>query len=211
MGIRETRRTERRNQLLDTAMSVIVEEGIDALTIARVAERMGASVGGLYRYFDSKGAILMALQERAIGDLWAFIERHLDGLHTADPLRLLHGAFWCYLEHARAHPAPHELILKFLSAPRPVLTDEDARDINRHILGILEPCAEWIRALTEAGSLTPGDPLQRVHALWAFVHGMDHFRRRDRILPESLQTEVLFEVGFSALLSGWGLPAELGA
>ena len=63
---RDDRRERRRALLLDTAMEILVEGGLEALTIPRLAERMDASVGGLYRYFPSKEAIFVALQERAI-------------------------------------------------------------------------------------------------------------------------------------------------
>lgn len=203
MGIREERRAERRQQALDTAMAIIAEDGIDALTMAHVAERMGASVGGLYRYYASKAAILVALQERAIAGLWAHVERHVEALPDPDPRARVVEVFRAYLGHAAARPDEHTLILTFLAAPRPLLSDDDARDINRHILAILEPCAGWLRDLEDLGVLAPGDAMQRVHALWAFVHGLDLFRRRDRILPEPLKTAMLFDAGFDAMLDGW--------
>ncbi|HEY1098892.1 MAG TPA: helix-turn-helix domain-containing protein, partial [Myxococcota bacterium] len=47
-------------------MRLVAEEGLDALTIQRIAGAIGASVGGLYRYYDGKDALLTALQQRAI-------------------------------------------------------------------------------------------------------------------------------------------------
>ena len=41
-------------------MEILADGGIEALTIPRLAERMDASVGGLYRYFPSKVHLLVS-------------------------------------------------------------------------------------------------------------------------------------------------------
>ncbi len=66
MNRRTKRRAERLKQVLDAAMAIIAEHGLEALTIARLAKRVDASVGGLYRYFASKEELLVQVEERAI-------------------------------------------------------------------------------------------------------------------------------------------------
>ena len=48
--------------VLDAAVQVLATEGAQRFTMARVAERAGASVGSLYQYFPNKAAILFRLQ-----------------------------------------------------------------------------------------------------------------------------------------------------
>ena len=48
--------------VLDAAVQVLRTEGAARFTMARVAERAGASVGSLYQYFPNKAAILFRLQ-----------------------------------------------------------------------------------------------------------------------------------------------------
>lgn len=56
----------RSNQLveavLDAAVQVLMREGAQRFTTARVAERAGVSVGSLYQYFPNKASILFRLQ-----------------------------------------------------------------------------------------------------------------------------------------------------
>src|SRR3954452_14177802 len=56
----------RSNQLveavLDAAVQVLMKEGAQRFTTARVAEKAGVSVGSLYQYFPNKAAILFRLQ-----------------------------------------------------------------------------------------------------------------------------------------------------
>jgi len=48
--------------ILEAAVQVLAREGIRRFTMARVAERTGASIGSLYQYFPNKAAILFRLQ-----------------------------------------------------------------------------------------------------------------------------------------------------
>ncbi|HKU99633.1 MAG TPA: TetR/AcrR family transcriptional regulator [Vineibacter sp.] len=52
---------ERRQQLLDVAFTMIGEEGTDALTLARVAERAGVSKPIAYTHFGTRAGLLSAL------------------------------------------------------------------------------------------------------------------------------------------------------
>jgi AcrR family transcriptional regulator len=47
--------------VITAAAQVLVEQGYEGATTARVAERAGVSVGSLYQYFPNKDAILVAL------------------------------------------------------------------------------------------------------------------------------------------------------
>ena len=54
----------RRTQLLDTALAMVRDEGTDALTLARVAERAGVSKPVAYQHFETRAGLLLALYER---------------------------------------------------------------------------------------------------------------------------------------------------
>lgn len=58
----QARSTELVTAILDAAVQVLVKEGAQRFTTARVAERAGVSVGSLYQYFPNKAAILFRLQ-----------------------------------------------------------------------------------------------------------------------------------------------------
>jgi len=60
----QARSTARLAGLLDAAAAVIDELGYERLTTAMVAERAGASIGTVYRYFPDRIAVLQALASR---------------------------------------------------------------------------------------------------------------------------------------------------
>ena len=47
----------------EAGVRILAEEGPDALTTTRVAERAGVSVGSLYQYFENRDAVLHAIYE----------------------------------------------------------------------------------------------------------------------------------------------------
>ena len=60
----QARSTARLAALLDAAARVIDEIGYERLTTAMVAERAGASIGTVYRYFPDRIAVLQSLAAR---------------------------------------------------------------------------------------------------------------------------------------------------
>jgi AcrR family transcriptional regulator len=62
--------------VLKAAIQVLVKEGAQRFTMARVAEKAGVSVGSLYQYFPNKAAVLFRLQS----DEWRQTAELLRGL-----------------------------------------------------------------------------------------------------------------------------------
>ena len=53
----------RREQIAEAALAIVVEHGIGAVTVRRVAEAVGISAAALYRHYKNKGDILAAILE----------------------------------------------------------------------------------------------------------------------------------------------------
>lgn len=61
---RQERSRRTLERLVEAARSLAAEEGIEAVTVARVVERAGSSVGSFYARFDGKDDLLRYLEER---------------------------------------------------------------------------------------------------------------------------------------------------
>jgi AcrR family transcriptional regulator len=68
----QARSTARLAGLLDAAAAIIDEIGYERLTTAMVADRAGASIGTVYRYFPDRIVVLQSLSSRF---LQTFVER----------------------------------------------------------------------------------------------------------------------------------------
>lgn len=79
----QARSTARLAGLLDAAAAVIDELGYERLTTAMVAERAGASIGTVYRYFPDRIAVLQALAARNLERTLAQVTQEIgDAKHT---------------------------------------------------------------------------------------------------------------------------------
>lgn len=59
---------DRRSEILDAALACFLARGFNATSIADIRRQSGASTGSIYHFFDNKGALALALVERAIGE-----------------------------------------------------------------------------------------------------------------------------------------------
>ena len=65
---RARRRQETIDEILDIAIDVMSERGVNGLTLAEVARRLGVQPPSIYKYFSSIGAVYDALFERAASE-----------------------------------------------------------------------------------------------------------------------------------------------
>lgn len=213
MNRRSTKHETRRRQLLDAAMAIVVEEGLDGLTVAGIAKRLDAAVGSLYRYFPGKDALIVGLQERAIRDFHGHLvarlaaARDVLGEHTETApgrLALIMVPLHVYLADGRAETSRHRLLDTFLSFPTPVLGDEQAREVDEALEPLMQVITDLITAAVETGALAPGDCRVRTQLVVAAVHGLDHMRKRDRVIPERLRVARILPELLASFLRGWG-------
>src|SRR6478752_6946561 len=63
-SLRERRRQETAEQILDAVLNLMADAGIDGLTMEAVAERVGVSLRTVYRYFPDRTSLLTAALAR---------------------------------------------------------------------------------------------------------------------------------------------------
>lgn len=89
-------RDARREQLLDAAARVVVEEGSDGLTMESVALAAGASKTLGYAYFENIADVVLSLYTREAGILAVAVQEAIDGAEAFEDR--LRGAARAYLQ-----------------------------------------------------------------------------------------------------------------
>jgi AcrR family transcriptional regulator len=64
-----TRDPERKTRILEAAADLVARRGYHAVSIAEIGAAAGITGSGIYRHFDSKSAVLVALFDQVIDDL----------------------------------------------------------------------------------------------------------------------------------------------
>lgn len=89
-----------RDRIFAAAKNVLEREGIDGLTVRKVAQRAGVSPMAMYNHFADKDALLNALMEDGFG-AWERIAR---AIRARDPMEWLEQLMEAFLNFALMEP-----------------------------------------------------------------------------------------------------------
>jgi AcrR family transcriptional regulator len=150
----------RAQEVVAAARRLLEDEGAGALTMRRLAERVGIRAPSLYKHLPDKAALEAAIIATGLEEAAAVFEAAVDG--AEEPLGALAAA---YRGFALAHPHLYRLMN---NGPLP-----------RHRLppGLEDRAAAPV--LRVAGSQA------RARALWAFAHGMVMLELDQRFPPDA--------------------------
>jgi AcrR family transcriptional regulator len=98
----------RREEILQAAKELFLEEGYDHTTIRRIADRVGISAPALYLYFEDKEALMLALCDQTFEHLVQAIteiEQTVD-----DPLERIRRFGEAYARFGLSHPDEYRLV-----------------------------------------------------------------------------------------------------
>jgi AcrR family transcriptional regulator len=166
----------RAREIVDAALGLLEAEGAGALSMRRVADRVGIRAPSIYEHLADKRALEAAIISRGFELQAAAFEEAVDG--ASDPLAALAGA---YRRFAAAHPHLYRLMT--------------ARELDRSLLadGIEERAA----ATLVAAAAGDGD---LARAMWAFAHGMT-ILELDRRFPPGADLDAAWQRGLDAFRS----------
>jgi AcrR family transcriptional regulator len=100
----QARSTARLAALLDAAAQVVDEIGYERLTTAMVADRAGASIGTVYRYFPDRIAVLQSLAARNEERISASVLAEIRDGDYETWIDAMVGVFALYVEAFRTEP-----------------------------------------------------------------------------------------------------------
>jgi AcrR family transcriptional regulator len=197
-------REEVRALMLAASREIVLAEGIDALTIRRVAKAIGYCGGSIYSYFDSREAIAMELVHEGFERLGEFMAR---AQQVADPVERLRAIGAAYLAFATEEPAWFRLI--FMNQAK--LSDELMHEaLERHGHRIYEFLVDVVRALLASRNITSVDPEEMAQLCWSTIHGVASLRLTMPAFP-FVDAETLMNHSNSAMLCRLGIERPLEA
>ncbi|MGE3620286.1 MAG: TetR/AcrR family transcriptional regulator [Acidimicrobiia bacterium] len=219
LGRRARNRIARHRAYLATALRIATEEGLDALTMQRLADDLDSAVGTVYTYFPSKGAVVAEIQREAVERLVASyllllpdVERRV----ADEPPRLAalthvvgFTRFW--VASLDTFPQEQRLIQALVADAGAVPETEAARVLPAawRLLGLAR---DRFERAAEVGALTRADALERTVVMAAGLNGVVQLGRLGRWDPDLLDGRRLAGGFVDSLLQGWGAePTALAA
>jgi AcrR family transcriptional regulator len=135
MTLRKTRRTANkldRDVVVDAALAIADDEGLEAVSLRRLADRLAVTPMALYWHFDDKEALLGALADRLWADTADSLRRSLEDLaNSEDEWAQLRVTLITLVEVMRRHPAVADLM------PSRALETEAGLEVTEVTLGYL--------------------------------------------------------------------------
>jgi AcrR family transcriptional regulator len=155
-----------RDLLIQTALAMVQEEGVDAIRVREVARRAGVSSGAPFRHFRDRNALLQAIADEGHRSLWEASAAAMAAANP-DPIDKLRALGVASVRFAADHPAHFRVMhLPGLEASEEMLRGNEAkREMMRGL--ILEA--------QRAGYMRPVDPTLILLACVASTYGLARF------------------------------------
>lgn len=209
-GRRARTRLRKTRAIRQVALELLEDGGLEALSLHQVARQLDWSVAGLYRYFDSKAALITDLECR----VFAYYQGLLDALLETPPADVENTPLvrtMLVIHHYRHHMLRrrgwYALIGMTLSDPRPILSQQQGRRVMDHARQLFEQLAAQLQQGVDSGLLDPGNPVERAVVLWIAGQGTLQADKLARLAPDLFERDSLFEGLVCGLLHGWGGPS----
>jgi AcrR family transcriptional regulator len=145
------RGADRTPEVAAAALAAFCDGGFRLTQIAHVAERLGVSVGTIYRYVDSKEALFHLAVLEALDEAPETLDTPLRTAGTAETARRLRAAvvgdrLWTRLEAALAAPSPADV-----AAEAREIAEQLYASLSRRapVIRLLDRCAHEIPVLAE--------------------------------------------------------------
>lgn len=92
-GKRDRNRKQRTEALLQAALGLFLERGLESVTVDDIAREAGMAKGNFYRYFKDKDDLVDALFEPIVGEVQGAMRRCADDLGRATTRAELYAAY----------------------------------------------------------------------------------------------------------------------
>ena len=152
-----------RKAMLGAAGELLVNEGYDGLTLAKVGKRVGFTTTNVYRYFENKDDLIYAAVEEAFVGFGERLEAAKQS--TGDPFERIFVLGRAYVQFASDHPVPYQLM--FVDKTDYLFGEREVPGVDK--LGYL---FDAVGEAMAAGTIRQGNVEAMAHVLWGQLHGV---------------------------------------
>jgi AcrR family transcriptional regulator len=155
-----------KNALILAGIEIVSQEGIKALSLRKVAQRVGVSHSAPYAHFTDKQALIAAISTEGYKKLHASVSAVAQQYQNNPQRQLVEGA-WAYVEFATAEPDHFKITFSG------VIEKEQAYpafvEISHQSFALL---VEIVQNCQRAGILKPGPTELLAVTVWGLMHGV---------------------------------------
>ena len=155
------------SSLLATATAMITEHGIEALSLRKLAERIGVSRTAAYHHFKDKNDLLAAVAEQGFESLTRFIQVSAQDETLSLQLRL-EQTILNYVRFSVENATQYELMFG-----SELWRENPSERLQRTAKNCFRQYANLITDFHQQGLLKQSeDPLRLAQVMWSTLHGL---------------------------------------
>ena len=177
-------------RVVDAAAGIADAEGLEAVTLARVAGELGVRAPSLYNHVDGRDDVLRAIAVRGVRELTSALRQAAVGRSSADALT---AAARAYRAYARAHPGRYAA-----TVAAPTRGDEEHRAAASEAVDVM-------LAVMRGWDLEGDDAIHAVRAFRSAVHGFVAIEAADGF-GMAVDVDASFDRLVATLAEGLGEP-----
>jgi AcrR family transcriptional regulator len=177
-----------KNALITAGIEILSQEGVNGLSLRKVARKAGVSHAAPYAHFADKQALVAAIatdgHRKIYEKILGVMEQYRD-----DPLRQLVETAWAYVEFGFEEPAHFRITFSGAVEKErdyPALVEMTAKNFG--VLRALVACCQT------AGLLNPGEPDLTAVCVWGLVHGFVSLVQEGQVSHSVLSHYSLWEM-----------------
>lgn len=168
MKKRKQQRVERREQILNCSLDLIISRGYEAMKIRDIARQLNISTGLFFNYFESKEKVYEELVKIGLSGPEGVLKFNVEGI---GPIELFEKITQAVFESLKTY----SLTAKMFLLMNQTMKSDSAPEGVKRLLANFDAVTPILPVLTrgqQLGEIKPGDPAALAVAYWGAVQGI---------------------------------------
>jgi len=155
-----------KNALIKAGIEILSKEGIEGLSLRKVAQRAGVSHSAPYSHFPDKQSLIAAISTEGFKRLYNDLDAAVS-FHQGDPRRQLQEGAWAYVQFAMNNTDTFKIMFSGVLETEkqyPAFVEIAHKTFDRVV--------EVVRACQDAGILRATPTAIMAVSIWGQIHGI---------------------------------------
>jgi len=183
-----------RDRMIAAAQELFLEDGVEGVSMRKVADKVGVTAPAIYRHFKDKDELLGELINVGLQILQRYLE---PALRAEGPLQRLEHLIDRYFDFVLEQPRYFDLAFLVPSHGMRM-----ADELGRHNRSTFMFAVQQVHLCMEQGIFEKSDPLETAIMVWAEALGLVTLFRMERFGENPEQFRAIFKRTIQRLLNG---------
>lgn len=193
MPARKYHHGDLKNALIQAGVEILSKEGIEGLSLRKVAQRAGVSHNAPYSHFPDKQSLIAAISTEGFKQLYDELDRAVSSYQN-DPKRQLQEGARAYVQFAMTHTDTFKIMFSGILEKEkeyPAFVEISLKTFQRVV--------NIVRACQAANVLGSGSPEIMAVTVWGQVHGIVSLALEGQVSHTILDRHPVQDIVFFAI------------